>query len=178
MDKTWVRFPDRALRPMGSIPNPRANSLVAGLNIIGIGVEMYLSPQYQAVDGPVNCWQPPNDHPYSTPIIYNLIEHGEEIKDKYWDEFDLTMVFFMDRCHHGGVVTQTSDRILKKFREGWHGEECSTCRGKGHSWSPDCEVWDGKPFFITKKENGQTDTSKINWDKPDWCKDCKGTGIK
>ena len=103
-------------------------------------------------------------------------EFSEYIRNKYWSEFDLSMPSWFTRCNFAGIVRHNTDRTLKRKETIENEDVCVACRGKGHSWK--CKVWNGRPYIIKEYKNGLADTSKIDWENPDWCKDCKGSGIK
>lgn len=136
---------------------------------------MYLGPHFTTVDGEFIF-----AHFATTSVVMDCMkELSREIYDKYdlySHEIEWLHIGRIGRCTWANVVRRNSDKTLDRFRKGDDKPQCLTCRGKGHGWGRDIEIWNGRPYIITKKENGQTDSSKIDWNNPAWCPNCKGSG--
>jgi hypothetical protein len=76
----------------------------------------------------------------------------------------------MSRCSQGEIIRQNSDKTIDKTKN-WSKKLCTACRGKGHSWK--CAIWNGLPYLTP---DGQSAPQGDHWEKPDWCKDCDGSG--
>lgn len=131
------------------------------------------------------CWMTVDDKPiyeYFIPksVMQELDDNlAKDIYDKYviyahnikWQHK------MFGYCTWSNIVRRNTDKTIDRKHELKNEDliECGGCRGKGHSWK--CEIWNGRPYVIKERENGFTDTSKINWSDPDWCKDCGGKGV-
>jgi len=129
---------------------------------------MLLPPMYNAVDGDVGVWLPCQNGRMASPIIASMTKFAFYIEKKHISEYDLTMSNWFTRCNFAGVVRHLTDAMLEAKNTDLDKLSCKSCRGKGHSWK--AQILNGKPFIV----NDYTEIK--DWNNPDWCRDCNGTG--